>query len=220
MNSSPPLLTIDGPSGAGKGTVSRAIAKALGWHYLDSGAIYRALAVAVLRRNFSIDDEARIVPIASELDLKFECQDDLSIHLDGDDITDQIQTEICGNVASKLATYPIVRQALLEKQRSFHRQPGLVADGRDMGTVVFPQAKYKIFLTASPIVRAERRYKQLKEKGINVNLNTITADLMERDQRDQKRSNSPLVMADDAMLIDSSELAVEEVVRFGLNLVK
>jgi CMP/dCMP kinase len=207
-----PVLAIDGPSGAGKGTISRAVAKMLGWHYLDSGAIYRSLAIAVGRDRVPLDDEQSIVQVANQLELVFRCDDQLTVLLDGEDITGRTQSESCGNDASKIAAYGLVREALLHKQRAFQQPPGLVADGRDMGTVVFPQAEYKIFLTASSDVRAERRYKQLKEKGIDVSLKTIRSELDERDQRDTARSHAPLAMADDAVLIDTSELTIEEVI--------
>jgi len=213
MSPAAPVLAIDGPSGAGKGTISRAVAKKLGWHYLDSGAIYRSLAIAVARDKVSLDDERAIVQVANRLDLAFRCDDRLIVLLDGENITDRIQSEACGNDASKIAAYGLVREALLHKQRSFQQPPGLVADGRDMGTVVFPQAEFKIFLTARSDVRAERRYKQLKEKGIDVSLKTIRSELEERDRRDTARSHAPLVMADDAVLIDTSDMTIEEVVK-------
>lgn len=219
MSTKAPVLAIDGPSGAGKGTISRAITKTLGWHYLDSGAIYRSLAIAVARNKVALDDEPAIVQVADELDLTFRCDEHLTVLLDREDITDRIQSESCGNTASKIAAYGLVRQALLHKQRAFQAPPGLVADGRDMGTVVFPRAEYKIFLTASSGVRAERRYKQLKEKGIDVSLKSIRSELEERDRRDKTRSNAPLVMADDAVLIDTSEFTIEEVVKRGLEVV-
>ncbi len=213
MSPAAPVLAIDGPSGAGKGTISRAVAKMRGWHYLDSGAIYRSLAIAVARDKVSLDDERAIVQVANHLDLAFRCDDQLIVLLDGEDITDRIQSESCGNDASKIAAYGSVREALLHKQRAFQQPPGLVADGRDMGTVVFPQAEYKIFLTASSNVRAERRYKQLKGKGIDVSLKRIRSELEERDRRDTARSHAPLVKADDAVLIDTSEMTIEEVIK-------
>ena len=213
MSPAAPVLAIDGPSGAGKGTISRAVAKMLGWHYLDSGAIYRSLAIAVACDKVSLDDERSIVQLANHLDLAFRCDDQLTVLLNGEDITDRIQSESCGNDASKIAAYGLVREALLYKQRAFQQPPGLVADGRDMGTVVFPQAEFKIFLTAISDVRAERRYKQLKEKGIDVSLKDIRSELEERDRRDKARSNAPLVMAGDAVLIDTSELTIDEVVK-------
>jgi len=212
MSASIPVLTLDGPSGAGKGTVSRAIAKRLGWHYLDSGAIYRALAVAVMDRGVSPDDVERIVAIAQAMDLAFQANETPRVILDGCDISERIQTESCGNTASKIAALGPVRQALLEKQRGFRRSPGLVADGRDMGTVVFPDAPYKVFLTASAEERALRRYKQLKEKGNDVSLSALTKEIEERDRRDQERSVAPLRRAEHAVLVDSSHLSIEEVI--------
>lgn len=214
-----PVLTIDGPSGAGKGTVSRAIAKRLGWHYLDSGAIYRALAEAVLRRNVDLDDVPGIVKVAGEMALEFQCDDELSVILNGENITARIASEQCGDAASRIAAYPDVRRVLLEKQRAFRRPPGLVADGRDMGTVVFPDAAFKIFLTASAAARAERRYKQLIEKGIDARLCKIIEEMEERDRRDKERSTAPLRKADDALLIDSSEMTVKEVIVRGLDFI-
>jgi len=214
------ILTLDGPSGAGKGTVSRLVAQKLGWHYLDSGAIYRALAIEITEKDIehgSIDD---IVEVALAMDLHFECGDDRAVLLNGQDITDLLGLESTGNTASKIATIPEVRAALLQKQHDFKRPPGLVADGRDMGTVVFPDAKYKVFLTASALERAERRYKQLKLKGIDANLASITADIQERDQRDSERQFSPLVPAADAVYIDSSTISIQEVVAEVLSLVR
>ena len=207
-----PVLTIDGPSGAGKGTVSRLIAKRLGWHFLDSGAIYRALAWAVQRRGVDLEDEDAVVRVANEMRLEFICNDTVKVIVDGEDVTDRLPTEEVGRIASKIAAYPKVRRALLEKQRAFRRPPGLVADGRDMGTVVFPDAPYKVFLTASAEERARRRYLQLKAQGLDVNLGQIIKDLEERDRRDRERRESPLVPAEGAVVIDSSDLTVDEVV--------
>lgn len=214
------LLTIDGPSGAGKGTVSRLVAKELGWHYLDSGAIYRALAIEITEKDIehgSIDD---IVDAALAMDLHFECGENRAVLLNGQDITDLLSLESTGNVASKIAAIPQVRAALLQKQHDFLQPSGLVADGRDMGTVVFPEAKYKVFLTASAEERAQRRYKQLKLKGIDANLAAITADIQERDQRDTERQHAPLVPAADAVYIDSSTLSVPDVVAEVLSLIR
>jgi cytidylate kinase len=212
MNANIPVLTIDGPSGAGKGTASRAVANRLGWHFLDSGAIYRSLGVAVTNKGVALDDIDAIVGIADAMDLRFEPAEPPRVFLDGQDITDQIPTETSGTTASRIAAYGPVRRALLQKQREFRRPPGLVADGRDMGTVVFPDAPYKIFLTASVEVRAHRRYKQLKEKGIDVRLASLMKEIEERDRRDRERAEAPLVMAEGAVLIDSSELTVEQVI--------
>lgn len=215
------VLTIDGPSGAGKGTVSRLVAAQLGWHYLDSGAIYRALALEITEKDIehdgNIDD---IIEAALAMDLHFECGEERAVLLNGNDITDLLGLESTGNIASKIAVIPQIRAALLQKQHDFLQEPGLVADGRDMGTVVFPQAKFKVFLTASAEERAQRRYKQLKLKGIDANLTTITADIQERDQRDSERQISPLVPAADAVYIDSSTLSISEVVAEVLSLVR
>jgi cytidylate kinase len=214
-----PVLTIDGPSGAGKGTVSRLIAQKLGWHYLDSGAIYRALALELTEKDVLHESIAEIVEVAFAMDLVFECGENQSVILNGQDITDLLGLESTGNNASKIAAIPEIRAALLQKQHDFKQAPGLVADGRDMGTVVFPDAKYKVFLTASASERAERRYKQLKQKGIDANLSKITADIQERDQRDGERQISPLVPAADAVYIDSSTLSIQAVVAEVLSLV-
>ncbi|HUL13577.1 MAG TPA: (d)CMP kinase [Methylococcaceae bacterium] len=214
-----PVLTLDGPSGAGKGTVSRAIARRLGWHYLDSGAIYRSLAVAVIEQGVSPGDVEQIVRIAQAMNLGFQSDETPRVLMEGRDITDRIQTETCGNTASKIAALGPVRQALLQKQRAFRQLPGLVADGRDMGTVVFPDAQYKVFLTASAEERAVRRYKQLKEKGINVSLGDLTKEIEERDRRDRERSEAPLKMAEGAVVVDSSNLTIEEVIARCLELI-
>lgn len=215
-----PVLTIDGPSGAGKGTVSRLIAKQLGWHYLDSGSIYRSLALAVLKQAIDLQDVAEICRIGQAMRLEFDCGDELSVKLDEEDITDQLGLESIGNVASIIAAYPEVRQVLLKKQQDFKRPPGLVADGRDMGTVVFPEAGYKVFLTASPEKRAERRYKQLMEKGVDANLINLTAEIEERDRRDRERSTAPLSRASGALFIDSSELTIKAVIQEILRLLQ
>jgi cytidylate kinase len=215
-----PVLTIDGPSGAGKGTISRAVAKQLGWHYLDSGSIYRSLAIAVLQRGVDVRDSATVVAVASTLALAFECAEQLTVTLEGRDITSQLGLEETGRVASIVAAYPEVRAVLLQKQKDFQQPPGLVADGRDMGTVVFPAAQYKVFLTASAETRALRRYKQLKEKGNDANLIQITQDIEERDRRDQERAAAPLMMAEGALYIDSSAMTPASVMAEVLNLIR
>lgn len=215
-----PVLTIDGPSGAGKGTVSRAVAKKLGWNYLDSGSIYRSLAVSALKQQVDLEDETAIVNIAKAMILEFDCGDELVVRLDGEDITAQLGFESTGNAASIVAALPEVRNVLLQKQKDFKQLPGLVADGRDMGTVVFPEAQNKVFLTASATERAKRRYKQLIEKGIDANLVKITNEIEERDRRDMGRKTAPLAMASDALYIDSSDMTLESVIEEVLNLIR
>jgi cytidylate kinase len=207
-----PVLTIDGPSGSGKGTIAQLIAKKLGWHYLDSGAIYRVLAQAAIKHQVALDNEAQLASLANNLDLVFSLEGDvLIVLLEGDDVSNLIRSEQAGNAASKVAALPLVRAALLERQRAFCQLPGLVTDGRDMGTVVFTTAKHKVFLTASAEVRAERRYKQLKEKGIECNLSALIAEISERDERDMQRQVAPLRPADDALQLDSSAMGIEAV---------
>jgi len=201
-----PVIAIDGPSASGKGTIARRVAGRLGFHYLESGALYRVLALISIRENSL--DERRLVASARTMDLGFQ---DERIILQNHDVTDEIRSEACGNRASDVARIPAVRQALLTRQRAFRQPPGLVADGRDMGTVVFPDAGLKIFLTARPEIRAERRYKQLKEKGIDANLRALSRDLLERDERDAKRPVAPLVPAPDSQVLDSSALSIDEV---------
>lgn len=220
MSGEIPIMTLDGPAGAGKGTVSRGIAKRLGWHYLDSGAIYRSLAVAVQDAGVGLDSLDEIVEIARNMDLSFGSGETPMVMLQGQNITDRIGTESCGHITSIIAAMGRVRQALLHKQRAFCRLPGLVADGRDMGTVVFPEAKFKVFLTASAEERARRRFKQLKEKGIDVSLISLAKEIEERDKRDTERSVAPLKMADDAVLVDSSEMSIDEVIAHCLALVE
>lgn len=219
MSAEIPVLTIDGPSGSGKGTVSRAVAKQLGWHFLDSGAIYRSLAIAVLRSGTSLDDVAAVERVARSMVLRFTADDPPRVFLNGEDIADEIPTETCGNTASRIAAYGPVRKALLDKQREFRQAPGLVADGRDMGTVVFPDAGCKVFLTASAEVRARRRHKQLMEKGVHVSLADLTREIEERDRRDRERAEAPLVMAEGAILVDSSELTIQQAIARVLEVV-
>lgn len=206
------VLTIDGPSGAGKGTVSRAIAKRLGWHFLDSGAIYRALALTVLEQKIPLTAEDEIALVAEKMKVEFKEDDNLKVFVDGREVTEQLASEECGRAASQIAALAKVRKALLAKQRAFRKPPGVVADGRDMGTVVFPDAPYKVFLTASLEERARRRFLQLKAQGINVTLDQIIKDLEERDRRDRERKEAPLRPAQEAVIIDSSNLSVEEVI--------
>ncbi|WP_019866299.1 (d)CMP kinase [Methylovulum miyakonense] len=215
-----PVLTIDGPSGAGKGTVSRLLAKQLGWHYLDSGSIYRSLAIALAKQDVRVDDVAMIVKIAKAMVLEFECDEGLVVKLDKEDITAQLGLESTGNAASIIAALPEVREVLLQKQQDFRQAPGLVADGRDMGTVVFPNAEKKVFLTASSEKRAERRYKQLKEKGIDANLASLTKEIEERDRRDRERATAPLRMASGALFIDSSDMTIDAVINKVLDFIQ
>jgi cytidylate kinase len=215
-----PVLTIDGPSGAGKGTVSRLVAKKLGWNYLDSGSIYRSLAIALQKTSVDLEDVGEIVKVAQAMALEFDCADELIVKLNGEDITSQLGLESTGSIASQIAALPDVRQALLKKQQDFRRPPGLVADGRDMGTVVFPDAENKVFLTASAAKRAERRYKQLIEKEIDANLATIINEIEARDRRDMERKASPLAMAADALYIDSSDMTINAVIEEVLNLIR
>lgn len=211
-----PVITVDGPSGTGKGTLASYLAHWLGWHFLDSGALYRVLAFSVRQHAVNVDDEDAVAAHAPGLDLAFRHQGpgrEVTVLLSGHDVTAAVRTEDCGVLASRLAALPRVRKALLERQRRFRKPPGLVADGRDMGTVVFPDAGVKIYLTASPTARAQRRYKQLKEKGFDVNLAQLSADIAERDTRDSQRAVSPLRPADDAAVIDTTNLTLADVVQ-------
>lgn len=209
------VITIDGPSGSGKGTISQLLAERLGWRLLDSGALYRVLAVAAERRGVAVDDEVTLEELACSLDVEFMHGDRkgaVRVLLEGKEVTDTIRSETCGSNASRVAGLARVRGALLERQRTFRELPGLVADGRDMGTVVFPDADLKIFLTASREERARRRYNQLRGKGINVNLATLLTDIGDRDSRDRDRVNSPLRPAEDAVVIDTTASTIDEVV--------
>jgi cytidylate kinase len=209
-----PIMTIDGPSGSGKGTISRAAARALGWALLDSGALYRLTALAGRQAGISLDDGPELARLAERLDLKFgaDSSGEGLVWLNGAEVTSAIRTEEAGNDASKVAAFPVVRAALLERQRRFAVPPGLVADGRDMGTVVFPQAEVKIFLTASASERAVRRHKQLKEKGVAATLAALSLEIAERDLRDTTRAASPLVASADAILLDTTGMSVDAVV--------
>src|ERR1700693_1954111 len=212
-----PAMTIDGPAGSGKGTVSRAAARALGWALLDSGALYRLVALAGRQKGVDLADEPGLARLAQAADMAFGSgsSGEEVVRLDGKDVTGAIRTEEAGNDASKVAALPGVRAALLERQRRFAVPPGLVADGRDMGTVVFPRAEVKIFLTASAAERASRRYKQLKEKGVAANLAALSLEIAERDLRDSTRTASPLVASADATMLDTTGMAVHEVSRAG-----
>jgi cytidylate kinase len=209
-----PVITIDGASGTGKGTVSQILAKRLGWNFLDSGALYRVLALAAQKHSVALDNEKALEVLAEHLDVQFLAQPDAfpTIILEGEDVTKTIRTEMIGDAASKVAILPAVRASLLSRQRAFREAPGLVADGRDMGTVVFPDADLKIFLLASTEERASRRLKQLKEHGINVNLGDLIEELQVRDRRDQERAIAPLKPAEDAICVTTDHLTVEQVV--------
>ncbi len=204
-----PVIAIDGPSASGKGTVAQLVAEKLGFHYLDSGALYRLLALAASRRGVSFEDEEKLARLAEGLAIRFENGE---IWMDGERVGDAIRTEECGNGASRIAAYPRVRAALLGLQRAFCKAPGLVADGRDMGSVVFPAATLKIFLTASAEVRADRRYKQLMEKGMHANIHQILHDIRQRDERDSARSVAPLQKCADASLLETSALTIAQAV--------
>jgi CMP/dCMP kinase len=207
-----PVVTIDGPSGAGKGTISRAVAVRLGWHLLDSGALYRLAGLAAARAGVDMTDEDAVARAAGAMDVRFGAADGREqVLLAGEDVTAQLRTESCGEAASKVAAMPAVRRALLDRQRAFAAPPGLVADGRDMGTGVFPDALLKVFLTASAEERAMRRYKQLKGKGISVSLRDLSWDISQRDERDANRAVAPLLPAKDARVLDSTHLTPEEV---------
>ena len=208
------VITIDGPSGSGKGTLSRLLAQRLGWHFLDSGAIYRVLALATIHHQIDPEDEDAVQPLAAHLDVQFSTdeQGEVRIILEGENVSSAIRTEEVGMAASKVAALPRVREALLRRQRAFRDAPGLVADGRDMGTVVFPKAKVKIFLTASAEVRANRRYLQLKNKGFDVKIGDLLSDIKARDERDTNRATAPLVAAEDSLILDSSEKDITQVV--------
>lgn len=215
-----PVLTIDGPSGAGKGTVSRAVARHLKWNYLDSGSIYRSLAIAALNEDVDLQDIERITAIASTMKLEFHCENELQVFLNGKEITPLLGTETTGHAASVVAAYPEVRATLLQKQMDFQQLPGLVADGRDMGSVVFPDALYKVYLTASAEERGLRRYKQLIEKGIDANLAQITQEIEARDRRDSERTTAPLMVPDGAVYLDSSSLSIQQVIDKVIDLVR
>ena len=211
----PPVLTIDGPSGSGKGTISQILASKLGYHLLDSGALYRLTALAVIQKGIAEDDIDSITQVALHLDVVFEPQpdDEQKILLEGRDVGVQLRLDETSAMASKIAAIPEVRDALLMRQRKFRQVPGLVADGRDMGTVVFTDATHKVFLTASPEIRAERRYKQLIEKGVDANISHLLKSIIDRDERDRTRTVAPLVPAEGAFVIDSSNLSIDDVVK-------
>ncbi len=210
-----PVITIDGPTASGKGTITQGVARVLGWHTLDSGALYRLTALAARWHGADTTDAAEVARIASDLDVVFN--DDI-ILLQGHNVTDTIRHEVIGSLASTIAAWQPVRDALLQRQRAFAKAPGLVADGRDMGTVVFPGAPLKIFLVADAMARAKRRYKQLKDKGISANLSDLAKDMEARDLRDTSRAHAPLLAAHDAHTIDSSSLTIDDTIRQVLGL--
>lgn len=214
VESKAPIITVDGPGGSGKGTITQMLARKLGWHLLDSGALYRLTALAAERQGVALDDEPALVGLAANLDVAFEPTppgEPVKVLMGGTDVTADIRTEVCGDNASKVAVMQPVRDALLQRQRDFRKPPGLVADGRDMGTVVFPDAPVKIFLTASAEERAQRRYSQLKDAGVDVNIDALLEEIRVRDERDMNRAAAPLKPADDAQVIDSTGLSIEEV---------
>ncbi|KGQ71152.1 cytidylate kinase [Chelonobacter oris] len=211
------IITIDGPSGVGKGTLCQALAEKLGFELLDSGAIYRVLGVAAVKSAVALDNETALADLAAKLDIRFIPQDGkVSVFLNGEDVSAEIRTEAAGNNASKVASLPKVRSALLQRQRDFSCGKGLIADGRDMGTVVFPQAQAKIFLDAAAEERANRRFKQLQQKGITADYDQILAEIKQRDFRDRNREIAPLKAAEDAFLLDSTALSISEVVEKAL----
>ena len=211
MSNSIPVITIDGPSGTGKGTISGMLSKELGWHFLDSGALYRLVAVGAEKKGISYSNINDLVDFALAMEVQFSTQFDGSIELNGEEVSALVREESSAGKASQVAAIPEIRQALSKRQRVFRQPPGLVADGRDMGTVVFQDAPLKIFLTASPEERAQRRYKQLINKGLSVNLRALLQDIQARDERDSNRAVSPLVPAEDAHVIDTSDLSIDEV---------
>ena len=217
-----PVMTIDGPGGSGKGTICRLVAQKLGWHLLDSGAIYRVLALAALHHDIAAEDEEALQPLAAHLDVQFNADDqgNVRITLEGENVTHTIRTEEVGSAASKIASLPRVREALLRRQRAFRETPGLVADGRDMGTVVFPTAEVKIFLTADAEERARRRYLELKQKGHDVNIGDLLHEIQARDERDMNRAVAPLKPADDAYILDSTNKSIEQVLDEVLSVYK
>jgi cytidylate kinase len=214
MTTTVPVIAIDGPGGAGKGEISRAVARKLGWHLLDSGALYRLVALSAIETSADLTDAQRLADLTGNLAVRFDnAGENGRVYLGERDVTEDIRSEESGRVASIVASMPEVREALITRQRSFQQAPGLVADGRDMGSVVFPNAALKIFLTASVEERAQRRYKQLKDKGIDVSLPALSEDMQERDRRDSERSIAPLQACADARVLDTTRLSIPDVVQ-------
>ncbi|MCG6273369.1 (d)CMP kinase [Vibrio vulnificus] len=221
MSSQTPVVTVDGPSGAGKGTLCMLLSKKLGFQLLDSGAIYRVLALAAIHHGVDTESEDALVPLATHLDVQFVAEGDLvKVILEGEDVSKELRKEETGMAASKVAALPRVREALLRRQRAFEAAPGLVADGRDMGTVVFPNAKAKIFLDASAEERAHRRLKQLQDKGLDVRFDDLLIEIQERDDRDRNRPVAPLRPAEDALVLDSTSMSIDEVVEKALQYIE
>ena len=223
MTASVPVIAVDGPSGSGKGSLCRRLSAALGFHLLDSGALYRLTALSALRRGIALDDAPALAATARDLALCFRVSDGdppVRALLEGQDVDRELRTEQCGDAASRVAAVPAVRRALLQRQRDFRRAPGLVADGRDMGSVVFPDAVCKVFLTASSEARAHRRHKQLIEKGISASLPALLGDIRERDKRDSERSVAPLAPAPDAIVLDTTDVSLDEVYARVMKLVR
>ncbi|WP_348666117.1 (d)CMP kinase [Arsenophonus symbiont of Ornithomya chloropus] len=217
----PPVITVDGPSGVGKGTLSQALANELGWQLLDSGAIYRVLALAALYHHVDIKSERALIPLAANLDVSFETRNkELSVFLEGEEVSNEIRRDKISNIASLTAIFPEVRKALLSRQREFRMKPGLIADGRDMGTVVFPDAPIKIFLNATPGECARRRMEQLQKKGFDVKLSNLLVDIKKRDYRDRHRIIAPLRPAKDAYILDSTKLSIKGVIKKALDYIK
>lgn len=220
MTDLPAVITVDGPGGAGKGTLCQALAGTLGWHLLDSGAIYRVLALAVLQRNMAMTDETALINLAVTLAVSFSSQQAGKVLLDNEDVSREIRAQVVAEAASRLAAQVGIRAALLNRQRAFRVSPGLVADGRDMGTVVFPDAPVKIFLDASPTERARRRMHQLRQQGFSVNFDSLLTEIQQRDERDRNRSVAPLVPASDALMLDSTTLDSGQIIARALDYVR